>query len=428
MDTLLKFTIENFRSISERKTFSLVPTTIKDEPVDNVVLRDQYRYLRTAAIYGANSSGKSNLVRGIECMLHLVRSSVRMNDEDALDYQPFLLNGINQSVPTLYEIEFVTDGKRYRYGFSNTDKRIYDEWLVRIEKQKEVSLFIRNEEGIGVNEELFPEGKNLEERTNDNRLFLSLVGQLGGETSNSVIQFFRKGISVISGLDTEQYGSFTKHYLSNKLPGSEDMKQFFRNLQLGFTSVSTMVHEFDLSDLPSSMPEKVKEDIAKRLLGKKRIKVMSSHDIYDDSGNVVKTEVFDFDEMESAGTRKLFDFAGPMFDTLASGSVLVVDELDAKMHPLLSLELVRLFNDPKRNKKGAQLIFTTHDTNLLSSKILRRDQIWFTEKDDNERTDLYNMMQIFLPDGSKPGGDGNIERNYINGRYGAIPYIRPYSE
>lgn len=132
--------------------------------------------------------------------------------------------------------------------------------------------------------------------------------------------------------------------------------------------------------------------------------------------------------MESAGTRKLFDFAGPMFDTLASGSVLVVDELDAKMHPLLSLELVRLFNDPKRNKKGAQLIFTTHDTNLLSSKILRRDQIWFTEKDDNERTDLYNMMQIFLPDGSKPGGDGNIERNYINGRYGAIPYIRPYSE
>lgn len=160
MDTLLKFTIENFRSISDRKTISLVPKSIKDQPVDNVVSRDQYKYLRTAAIYGANSSGKSNLVRGIECMLHLVRSSVRMNDEDALDYQPFLLNGINQSVPTLYEIEFVTDGKRYRYGFSNTDKRIYDEWLVRIENKRSFS-FIRNEEGIGVNEKLFPEGKIL---------------------------------------------------------------------------------------------------------------------------------------------------------------------------------------------------------------------------------------------------------------------------
>ena len=132
--------------------------------------------------------------------------------------------------------------------------------------------------------------------------------------------------------------------------------------------------------------------------------------------------------MESAGTCKLFDLAGPIFTTLNTGNILVVDELDAKMHPLISQELVSLFNDPKRNKKGAQLIFTTHDTNLLASRLLRRDQIWFTEKDEQERTDLYNMMQIVLPDGTKPRGDGNIERNYIRGRYGAIPYIRSYTD
>ena len=116
--------------------------------------------------------------------------------------------------------------------------------------------------------------------------------------------------------------------------------------------------------------------------------------------------------------------AGPIFDTLSHGSILVVDELDAKMHPLISREIVSLFNDPERNVKGAQLIFTTHDTNLLSARLLRRDQIWFTEKDEQERTDLYNIMQIVLPDGKKPRGDGNIERNYIRGRYGAIPYIQ----
>ena len=143
---------------------------------------------------------------------------------------------------------------------------------------------------------------------------------------------------------------------------------------------------------------------------------------------MIKRVNFDFDRMESAGTRKLFDLAGPIFDTLNSGTVLVVDELDAKMHPLISQELVALFNDPKRNLHQAQLIFTTHDTNLLSSHLLRRDQIWFTEKDEQERTDIYNMMNIVLPDGTMPRGDGNIERNYIRGRYGAIPYISPYTE
>ena len=143
---------------------------------------------------------------------------------------------------------------------------------------------------------------------------------------------------------------------------------------------------------------------------------------------MVATKNFEFDEMESAGTRKLFDMAGPIFDTLNSGSVIVIDELDAKMHPLISQELVSLFNDPNRNLNCAQLIFSTHDTNLLSIHLLRRDQIWFTEKDAQERTDIYNMMQIVLPDGSKPRGDGNIGRNYINGRYGGIPYISQYTE
>ena len=115
--------------------------------------------------------------------------------------------------------------------------------------------------------------------------------------------------------------------------------------------------------------------------------------------------------------------AGHIFEVLDSGWVLVIDELDAKMHPLISQQIIKLFNDPKTNPNNAQLIFTTHDTHLLSSKMLRRDQIWFTEKNDVEQTDLYCLTDIVLPDGSKPRNDANYEKNYIAGRYGAIPYI-----
>lgn len=129
------------------------------------------------------------------------------------------------------------------------------------------------------------------------------------------------------------------------------------------------------------------------------------------------------EEKESAGTRKLIDLAGPIFDTLKRGATLVVDELDAKMHPLISMHIIKLFNSNEYNPHGAQLVFSTHDTHLLSSRLLRRDQIWFTEKDEKEQTDLYSMMDIVLPDGTKPRNDSNYEKNYINGRYGAIPYI-----
>lgn len=409
MNTLLRFTIENYRSIAERKSMLFTPTSIKDEPLSNIIRTGNISYLRTTAIYGANSSGKSNFIQGIAVMSQLVLTSVKMNDNEELFHEPFLLSKAYVDKPSMFEVEFISENICYRYGFSNTSKQICEEWLIRKEKSGlENRLFIRTLDGIGVNEKLFPEGKNLEERTNDNRLFLSLVGQLGGDISNSVIRFFREGINVTSGLNTDSYTSFTKLYLNKELPGCNAMKEFFTRVQLGFSNVAS--------------------SIVQEKSGRKDIKVLTSHGIYDDNGNKVDTADFEFEHMESAGTHKLFDMAGPIFDTLSSGNVLVVDELDAKMHPLISQELVLLFNDPIRNPKGAQLIFSTHDTNLLSSHLLRRDQIWFTEKDAQERTDLYNMMQIVLPDGAKPRGDGNIERNYIRGRYGAIPYILPYTE
>lgn len=429
MKALLSFSIKNFRSLCERKTISFLPTTIKDEPLNNICVNDSFRYLRTAAIYGANSSGKSNVVRAMSAMSQLILTSVSINDGDELLYDPFMLSTSTQKQPTRYEMDFVVNGIRYYYIIANIAERIVEEVLIRIEKSgSQTKLFLRNEEGIGVNEKEFAEGKGLEERTNDNRLFLSLAGQLGGAISNSIIQFFRDGLEILSGLDTNRYNAFSKRMLNANLPGCLEMKKFFSRVKLGFADISAVQRELSLADLPKSMLDVMKENIVQELNGKKQIKIFTSHGVYDDNGNRQDTAFFDFDDMESAGTKKLFDMAGPFFDALTNGDILVVDELDAKMHPLISQEIISLFNDPKRNPHGAQLVFTTHDTNLLSTRQLRRDQIWFTEKDDLERTDLYNMMDIVLPDGTKPRGDGNIERNYIRGRYGAIPYIETYND
>lgn len=426
MNALLRFTVENFRSIAERKSIDFVPDSIKDEPKNNVCTAKGVSYLRTTAIYGANSSGKSNLIDAIACMSSMIVKSVKVNDKEKLPYLPFRLNRTNSKLPTLYEVDAVIEDVRYRYSFSNNESRILSEQLIRVGKSgSEKPLFIRTEEGIGVDEKLFPEGKDLESRTNDNRLFISLVGQLGGKVSNSIINFFDNTVNTLSGLNTDGYSSFTRYMLNANLPGCNDMKSFFTRVQLGFSNLTTTVRDFDVSELPSDMPRELKERLAKNLMGKQMVQVFSSHNIYDEEGQTVDSASFDFEEMESAGTQKLFDMAGPIFDTLNDGSILVIDELDAKMHPLISRELVSLFNDPVRNPLGAQLIFTTHDTNLLSSNLLRRDQIWFTEKDQLERTDVYSMRHIVLPDGTKPRGDGNMERNYIKGRYGAIPYIQP---
>ncbi|MDY5357020.1 MAG: AAA family ATPase, partial [Candidatus Cryptobacteroides sp.] len=213
---------------------------------------------------------------------------------------------------------------------------------------------------------------------------------------------------------------YSKLFFHKKESLSVDALNFFQKLRLGFNNILT--HEEE-PNIPQDLPMEFRALLQRETQGKKSIELDSIHNVYSDKGKIVGTINFSFEDRESSGTNKLFDLSGPIFETLYSGSVLVIDELDAKMHPLISQYIIELFNNPETNPKNAQLIFTTHDTHLLSQKILRRDQIWFTEKDSKERTDLYSLIDIVLPDGTKPRNDANYEKNYIAGRYGAIPYI-----
>lgn len=405
METLLQFTVGNYRSFHQARTFSMVPSSIQDNPKECVVAEGHYRYLTAAAVYGANSSGKSNLVMALATMKRMVLNSVKLNDHDFLFYDPFLLAEDSGNQPTHFEIVYLdADETRVRYGFDYTLRQIEREWLFISKKnKKELPYFVRDEEGIGVDEMLFAEGIGLEERTNDNRLFLSLVAQLGGTISKNVLIFFNSGYNVISGLNSQGYEGLTERQFLNKEAESVDALQFFKDLQLGFIDIETDEHEIEK--------------------GRKAIDVFTVHNIYNKDGEITGKQRFRFDYCESQGTQKLFELAGPLFEALRHGRLLVMDELDAKMHPLISQHIIKLFSSEKTNQHHAQLLFTTHDTNLLSSHLLRRDQIWFTEKDKAESTDLYSLMHIVLPDGTKPRGDGNLERNYIKGRYGAVPYL-----
>lgn len=418
MDKLLQFTVGNYRSFNTERTFTFVPTSIKDGPKESVASTGKYRYSTVSAVYGANSSGKSNLTNAIATMSYTVRHSVKLNDDDELTYDPFMLSSDNESnKPMHFEVVYLDDnGQRIRYGFENNSTRITKEWLFIKSGygSDEYVLFARDAEGIAIDDRRFPEGTDREEMTNDNRLFLSLVAQLGGSISKSVVSFFHSKCNVISGLDNRGYRSFTKIQFKEHSEISENSMSFFQMLHLGFNDIDIEEKELDFSNIPEEYRPKNRQV---------RLEVFSSHNVYDANGTITGNRRFQFSDSESSGSQKMFELAGPIFDTLKRGSILVIDELDAKMHPLISQQIVRLFTDTETNPLNAQLLFTTHDTNLLSAKLLRRDQIWFTEKDNLESTDLYRLTDITLPDGTKPRGDGNIERNYIKGRYGAIPFI-----
>jgi uncharacterized protein len=418
---IIEFTVGNFLSFNDKRTINFEAKGIS-ELKQNVIKYEKYKLLRSAVIYGANSSGKSNLVKALDQMRDNVLKSVKLNDSDELDYLPFLLSDESESSPTFFEIIFLDNNNKYRYGFEYNLTEIINEWLfVGSTSKKEAPLFIRTKEGIGVSEK-FVEGKGKEVSTNDNRLFISLVAQLGGNLSKQIIEWF-KNYNILSGLDHKDYNGFSLRMLQNKLDGCNESLSLFQSLKLGFKDVQIDESEFNPLELPESFPKNLKSKLIKELRGKTVVNLKTVHNKYDKNGNVIGTVLLDKRDNESQGTNKIMDLAGPIFDTLMSGKLLIFDELDSKLHPLITTYIVNLFNDPKANPNNAQLLFTTHDTNLLSSDLFRRDQIWFTEKDEREQTDLYSMYDVNLPDGTKIRNDANLEKNYIRGRYGAIPFI-----
>lgn len=396
---LVEFSVGNFLSFKEKKTLSLEAASIKENS-NNVIVVNKYEILRSAVIYGANSSGKSNLIKAMSTMSNVVKGSGKYNSSDEIPVTPFLLSTETENKPSFFEVLFIIEENLFRYGFEADKKGVRLEWLFQtLPGKKENNLFIRNMGSIEIAEE-FEEAKGVEDKTRDNALFISVVDQFNGPTAKKIIEWFSQQVN-FSGLQHEQVKFVSSMLLENKNLNTW-IKDFLLPLDLGFKDF-----EFD----------------------EKEKRVVTYHNKFDETGSIVDDRFkFDLLTQESAGTNKLYDMAGRLSLGLLLGGVTIIDELDAKLHPLLTMAIVKLFNSPKHNRKQAQLVFATHDTNLLSHGCFRRDQIYFTEKTKLESTDLYSLVEYKEVDGTKVRNDRSYEKDYIAGRYRAIPFMGDFSK
>ncbi len=419
---LIEFSVGNYLSFKEKVTFSMVATDLnKTTRLDeNNVFKidDELSLVKSAAVYGANASGKSNLIKAINFMRWFVlNSSSRTQITDEINVDRFRLSTETINKPSFFEIVFSLNKKIYRYGFELNKKQIISEWLFYTPNIQENKYFERDKQKFNVLKR-FSEGQLLESKTRPNALFLSVAAQFNGKVSEQILRWF-KNIGILSGIKDSTSEIYTLELLENQ-KYREDILTLINKLDLGINDIKTQKTAILLDNLTSEILEVLaardgKE--AKEVETLSTVDVKTIHHKYDSEGNITSSEEFDMDENESEGTKKLFAFAGPILHTLRAGRVLLIDELDARLHPLITKTLVELFNSSETNPNNAQLIFTIHDTNLLTKKLFRQDQIWFVEKDQYGATDLYSLLEYEL------SNDVVFEGDYIKGRYGAIPFI-----
>lgn len=397
---LVNFTFKNFRSFKNEMTLSMEAASIQ-ELSDAVVKSCGEALLPVAVMYGANSSGKSNVLKALKAMRDVLLNSVKLNPKEKLEADPFSLDLTSTTEPTSFEIQFTLNDSKYRYGFDYTATAIIAEWLYeKRHGEREFELFLRSGDEFKISKTRFAEGLGKQESTPGNRLFVSLVAQLNGKVSQSILDWF-SNIEYMSGMDGKGYAGRTLRKLFYHEEGNDEIMNFLFQTHLGFNDIQVNMNSDDDNSVDSK----------------------TIHSIYDNEGNIIGQKEFPTDKMESEGTKKMIEIAAPIVDAIRLGQILIVDELDAKLHPFLTRKIIGMFMDKTLNKKGAQLIFATHDTNLLNIQFLRRDQIWFTEKDKSESTDLYSLVEFRDVSGNKVRNDRNIEKDYIDGRYGAIPFM-----
>ena len=392
---ILEFCATNFLSIKDELKLSFIATPLKEsftEPNDLFELADtDISLLRSAVIYGANASGKSNVLKAFAFYKRFITDSFKDSQVgESIDVENFRLNATSIDEPTALEATF-TDGEYiYRYGFEVDSKSVKEEWLYRRvckKRAKEVEMFYREGDTTTVHpkNQLLLElvGKKM---VRNNALLLSTAAQFNETIAVSVLHWLGDTQVLFCSEDESLWQNAIKHLDDETL--RERITSFARNADLGIENITKLDN-----------------------------RIVSSHRQYDNEGREVNNVSFAFNRNESEGTVKYFSLAYPIIDALDNGKRVVIDELDSKLHPLLVKKIIALFNDAKTNPKGAKLLFTAHDTYLLSAGLFRRDQVWFTQKDSFGATELYSLVEY------KVRSTSPFEKDYLLGKYGATPLI-----
>ena len=404
---LLRFRFSNFRSFRAEQELSLIAGPFTDLP--DVVLHPaglKEGVLPGAAIYGANASGKTNVIQAIRFMASAVSLSHREWSPDGpIPRDPFMEDEESRRKPSEIEADFLLAGVRHRYGFRVDSEAVLEEWLYVYPKGKKQTWFHRKRGNPIVFSNKMPgENRTIENLTRHNSLFLSAAAQNAHEALLPIFTWLCGLLFVIGR--RSKYHQYTAR-LCSKLDYKTEIERLVSVADLG-------IAEMSVEEIKVKFTDKTFDKIASilKLPNEPDPVIRLLHRL----GNT--TVPFNMDQ-ESDGTLAYLALLGPAVDAIKKGTPLLIDELDASLHPLLAIQLLRLFNTPASNPKGAQLIFNTHDTNLLSSGVLRRDQIWFTEKGNDATSHLYPLSDF------KPRRQENLQNGYLQGRYGAIPFINP---
>jgi AAA15 family ATPase/GTPase len=425
---LLEFSVENFLSFKDLNTFSLIAVkSFKEHQETHTIPVDKgINLLKSAVLYGNNAGGKSNFLESMAFMkatvLNSFRDALLENSDKKFTLEKFALNSKTEKESSFFEISFIQNETKYRYGFEIDYNQIVAEWLFHT-TSKEVYLFKRSYQKIEINKSAFKEGLGKEENVKENVLFLTLVAQLNGTTSNAIIDWFKK-FNHINGIHDRGHKRYTIDKLKSDKSFFAWVVHFLKYLEI--SNLSTTEEDVSEIDLENLREKEKDEEIINLLTSIQKLKakqprrdqLITYHRKYDEQNMFIDTVPFNFDTQESEGTKKLIYLLGPWYDTLKNGKILVIDELDSRLHVNLTQKLVGFFH--KFNKNNAQLIFAVHDISILNREIFRRDQIWFVEKNQFGASELISLADFKT---GKVRNKSAFDKNYIQGKYGAIPYF-----
>lgn len=413
MSMLIKFKVKNFRSIKEEVIVDLQSTTDETRKESATFESADVSLIKSMAIYGANASGKSNILASLNSFKFMLMYSLNFTTNPLpLQHQYFKLDKDYKNKPTEFEIAFIMNHEVYLYGFSFNTDGVVREYLIR--EKGNVELFMRNYQEIKSHPTHLKEStKDLQNQTHPKALHMTLLNQNNGQFAKIFFQNLFK-INYVDCINQKLDGQnlTTIYYLKND-ENKKEVIDFMKIIDktMDFEIKNDQKHITELPNIPKQMVD----ELSKQNNGLINISEISTFRP-DKDGNIIK---FDFLKEESEGTKQSYNLAGIMFDTLRNGGVLFLDEINSSLHPILCKYIVEIFNSNIKNPNNAQLIFTTHDTTLLDKDIMRRDQIYFTNKIKDGSTELFSLADI-----SERKDGVNFAKRYLEGRYDAIPYIK----
>lgn len=417
---LIEFRVKNFRSIRDEQVLSMEASSQKELPENVMTVNDDTRIVRSAVIYGANAAGKSNIIKALSFMESFIRNSARNNPEDKIPVTPFLFDPETKNQPSEFEITFLHRKVRYQYGFAVTGTSVVSEWLYAYPNGPAQTWYERNNNQPRINfvsREMKGDKRAIESVTRHNHLYLSKAKQAAHEQLSEIYEWFSRHFFVF---DNDMARRFLDHQTASMVyKNRKTQRQLAKLICFADTGIDNFyVNEVEESF--SNLPEPIRQIILDSRLNEASISMSATVKRYETEfshptaiGESVKFDIED----ESLGTQRLFGIGGFLLSGLGDGNVIVVDEFDDSLHPLLARYLVQMFHDPLLNANNAQLIFNTHDSTLLDLTLMRRDQIWLVEKDKQGASHLYSILEF------SPRSNEALSKGYLQGRYGAIPFL-----